>query len=231
MPSRIAAASAVERQARGGEARRIREHLDLAHVGPLHVHPSHAGKPGEHRLDLVAGDVEQRGGIAPLEVVAQDREQAGREPLDLDVEARREIAPDLLDARAHQLQRVVHVGAFREVDVHLARAANGAALHPHHAGDDAHRLLDGPRHREHDLPRPEARALGHDRDAGEGELGVDRARQPERRPDAGRAQQCDGEVDEPSLRGERVEEPARRGLAGRGAHGFAAATLALSFTP
>src|SRR2546426_11345560 len=52
----------------------------------LHVHPPDPGDAGDQRLDVVAGEVVQRGGIAALEVVRQDRKQRRGEPLDLDVE-------------------------------------------------------------------------------------------------------------------------------------------------
>src|SRR6185437_3008038 len=66
--------------------------------------------------------------------------------------------------------------------------------------------LDRPRDGEQLLARPERRALGYHGDAREGELGVDRRRQLERRPDAGAAEHRDGEIDESTLLRENAEQ-------------------------
>ena len=147
---------AVVGEPRGRQTRRIRHDLDLPHVGSLDVHPPDAGNPRQHRLDLIAGDVVERGGIAALEIVGKDREEARREPLDFDREPRGEIAPDLLDPGPDQLERPVDVGGFSQRDVHFARPANRTTLHPHDSGYDADGFFDRPGHREHDLPGPKA---------------------------------------------------------------------------
>jgi len=63
------------RQPLGGEPRRVGDDFDLPHVRALDVHPPHSGDARNERLDLIASDVVQRGGVAALEIVRQDREE------------------------------------------------------------------------------------------------------------------------------------------------------------
>jgi len=129
--------------------------------------------------------------------------------LDLDVEAWRQIAAQLVHARLRLLQRVRHVRVRREGRRDLARAADRARRDAYDARDDRDRFLDRLRDRERHLSRAERRPLRHDRDARELELGIDRRRQPQRGPESAGAQQCDDEVDEPSLARHRTRERPR----------------------
>ena len=194
------------RQPQGGEPRRVRHDFDLAHVRPLNVHTAHAGHARDQRLDLVARDVVEGGGVAPLEVVRKDRKQGRREPLDFDLEIGGQPRLNLAHARAHELQCVGHVGARGERDGDFARPTDGVRLHARHAGHHAHRLLEGPRDAEHHLPRAERGALGHDLDPRELKLGVDGRREEKGRPDAGDGEEHHGEVDEAALAAQNIEQ-------------------------
>ena len=163
----------VERHPLLRQARRIGDDLDLAHVAPEHVHASDPRHPRHDRLDLVPRDVVQCGWVAALDIVRQDREERRCHPLDLDAHARRQVGHDLVDARADLLQRVEHLRARREIHVDLGAAPDGTRSDPGNAGDDTDGFLDGPRHAEQLLARAERRAGCDDRDAGEGQLGVD----------------------------------------------------------
>ena len=76
------------------EPRRIGDDLDLAHVAALHVDAADAGHARDQRLDLVARDVVQRGRIAALEIVRENRKDRRRQSLDFDVEIGRQIVRD-----------------------------------------------------------------------------------------------------------------------------------------
>ena len=202
------------------EARWVGDDLDFVHVGALNVNAADTRYAREDRFDLVPRDVVERRRIATLEVVGEDREEGRREPVRDDVESRRELAEHLIDALLHELQRVLHLRSRGEGHVEFGRTADRARLYTDHAGHDAHRLLDRPRDAGGHLPRAERRALRDDRDAREGEFGIDRGRQTCRRPHAGGAHQRHREIDEPPLLGEAIE-PTAGGRHGRGATTFA----------
>ena len=69
-----------------GQAGRVRDDLDLANIASLHIHPPYARHAGDERPELVARDVVQRGRIAALEIVGQNRKQRWRHSLDFEVE-------------------------------------------------------------------------------------------------------------------------------------------------
>ena len=211
-PDRVGQVGVREAQRR--EPRRVCDHLDFAYVRALDVHAPHAGDARDQRFDLVARDVVQGGRITPLEVVRDDREQRRSESLDLDLQVRRQHPLDLAHARAHELKGVGHIGARREGDRDLARAADRLRLDARHARDHAHRLLERPRDAEDHLARAEGRALRDDLDPREQELGVDGRRQPERRPRARDGEQRDREIDDAALTPQDVEQRHRGAAAG-----------------
>src|SRR5206468_266314 len=193
-------------QSQAGESGRVRHDLDFPYVGSLNVHTAHPGHAGDQRLDLVARDIVEGRGVAPRQVVRVDGEQGGGEPLDLDLQVRRQRRLDLPHSRPDQLERVRHVGAWREGDGDLTRPADGVRLDARHAGHHTHRLLQRSGDTEHHLPGAEGRALSNDFDPGELELGVNGRGQLPRGPHTGKREECHGEVDEAALPAQDVEQ-------------------------
>ena len=111
-------------QAVRSEPSRIGDHLDLAHIGALHVHPPDARHAREQRLDVVARQIVEGGRVAALDVVGDNREQRGRELLDLDLQIGRQRRLNLIHAGADQLQRAIHIRAGRERDRDFRRPTN-----------------------------------------------------------------------------------------------------------
>ena len=106
------------------QSRRISNHCQFAHAAALHIHATHSGHARKDRADLKARDVVQRRCVATFEVVADDREDRGRESLDLQIDGRRQIAAHGIDASLHLLQRELHVNAWHEGHIHFAAATD-----------------------------------------------------------------------------------------------------------
>ena len=91
------------------ESRRIGHHFQFAHTAALHIHARYTRHARKHRSDLKARDVVERRGVATFEVVADDRKHRRRQPLNLQIDACRQVAAHGVHARLHLLQRHQHV--------------------------------------------------------------------------------------------------------------------------
>ncbi len=194
------------RHALGRKAGRVRDHLDLPHIRPLHLDAADAGNARDQGLDFVAGEVVQRRRVTALEVIRQNRKQGRGELLYLEVEPRGQVGGRLIHARPHQLDRVPHVRARRERYRDLAPAPDRVRPDPRHARHNAHRFFERTGDAEYHLARSERRALGDDGNAGEHQLWIDGGRQSERGPRTGGAEQADQQIDEPALPAQHVEQ-------------------------
>ncbi len=169
-PSRDIARSKVEPR----DALGVEQHLDLAEVTAEHAHrPTPCTRERAGRTTRSARSRRSRESTRPVRLKVTTGKGRGREALGLELEPRGQRVARGGHLRLHELERAPHVGAGREGDRHLARAAEGARVHALHAERRREALLEGPRHGALKHVGRRVATARHHHDARKVDLGID----------------------------------------------------------
>ncbi len=162
----------IETDAIGGEPVRIGKDLDFRSVAPLDRHSGEAWYRGEHRPDLVLGEIVERCARHGVRL-----ERVGDDGIDRRVHsphvvdgARGKARQSLGDRRIDEQRARDHVGPPREVDGKLRGAARRVGADVLNAGDRTNGFFKRRRHEQRGLIRRPAAGVDIDDDAGKGDL-------------------------------------------------------------
>ncbi len=163
----------------------INEDGDLTRIRGVHFHAAHALDAAEHRPQVVDRVIVQVGiGHVAVQNQAQNRENAGRQPLDLNLGLGGERAARFIHTRLHQLQRLLHIGARTEEDGNFRSAADGARTHPPHSQHGTHLFFNRTGNDEQSGVRRKIARVDQNHNAGKGQFRINIAGKLEQRDQA-----------------------------------------------